>query len=247
MTELGEKTVIITGAAFGMGRSHSEVLAASGANVVVADIEVEEGMSVAHAIGKRALFVRHDVSSGESWSRLIAETESAFGSVSSLVNNAGIGAPTPFEDLTEEVFRRYFEINQLSVFLGMKAVMPSMRRAKTACSIVNISSIGGLRGCSGILPYVATKFAVTGMTKAAALDLAQYGIRVNSIHPGMIGNTRMLAGKEERIKGRLQRIPMNRIGEPHEVSNLVSFLVSDDSCYCTGAEFVIDGGQICQQ
>ena len=162
--------------------------------------------------------------------------------MTSLVNNAGIGYVTPFDELTEADYRKFIDVNQVGVFLGMQAVLPSMRRAGGG-SIINISSTAGLRGRDNIFAYVATKFAVTGMTKAAALDLAPEGIRVNSVHPGVIGDTGMTQASADYIMPKLDRIPLHRVGDPKEVSNLVLYLVSDDSGFCTGAEFVIDGGQ----
>lgn len=240
---LHDKTVIVTGAARGMGQAHSRMLASRGANVVIADLLVDEGAAVAKDIGARARFIRLDVTQQESWQDLVKAVEIELGPITSLVNNAGFGALTSFDELTEKELRRYFDVNQLGVVLGMMTVVPSMRRAGGG-SIVNISSSAGLRAGKSMLPYVATKFAVTGMTKAAAMDLGAEAIRVNSVHPGMIKNTGMNSHSlaEERMKLRLPRIPLGRIGDLIEVSELVAFLISDASSYCTGAEFVIDGG-----
>ena len=154
------------------------------------------------------------------------------------VNNAGIGYPVAVDDLEEAEYRRFFEINELGCFLGIKAVMASMQRAGGG-SIINISSACGLQALENTIAYTATKFAVRGMTKAAALDLAKYGIRVNSVHPAL---TRTDMCTPETVAGLLQSVPMRRIGEPEEVSSLVLFLASDEASYCTGAEFVVDGG-----
>jgi len=240
------KVVIVTGGAQGMGRSHCEVLAAHGAKVMIADIAEVKGLALADEIGSSAKFVRLDVTSGVSWAQAISATEAAFGPVTALVNNAGIGYPVPIDELTEEEYRKFIDINQVGVFLGMKTVLPSMRRRKTGgASIINISSTAGLRAAPCAIAYVASKFAVTGMTKSAAMDLGPEGIRVNSVHPGTIGGTGMMMANLEYIKPILARTPLRRVADLKEVSSLIEFLVSDDSGYCTGSEFVVDGGVIC--
>jgi 3alpha(or 20beta)-hydroxysteroid dehydrogenase len=240
------KVVIVTGGSSGMGKSHCQILAAGGAKVIVGDIADEPGRAVADAIGAHARFVHLDVTDGASWSNAVAETEEAFGPVTALVNNAGIGYPVPFDELTEQEFRKFVDINQIGVFLGMQAAVPSMRRRTAGgAAIINISSSAGLRAAPNALAYVASKFAVTGMTKAAALDLGPEGIRVNSIHPGVIGGTGMAAANEEYLKTFLPKIPLRQLGQLRHVSGLVEYLVSDDSGYCTGGEFVVDGGLIC--
>jgi 3alpha(or 20beta)-hydroxysteroid dehydrogenase len=247
MANIEGKVVIVTGGAQGMGRSHCQVLAAAGAKVVVADIAEDAGSAVAKEIGANVRFVRLDVTDANSWASAVAATEEAFGPVTALVNNAGIGYPVPLDDLTEQEYGKFFSVNQLGVFLGIKAVLPSMRRRSNGgASIVNISSTAGLRAVANAFAYVATKFAVTGMTKAAALDLGPEGIRVNSVHPGTIGGTGMVAANSEYIKPIVAKTPLRRVAELYEVSSLIEFLVSDDSGYCTGSEFVVDGGVICQ-
>ena len=157
-----------------------------------------------------------------------------------LVNNAGIGAPMKrIEETTEEGYQRIINVNQLSVFLGMKAVLPSMKKQNG--SIINISSLAGLVGMTHQAPYIASKFAIRGLTKAA-LEFSEYGIRVNSIHPGSIITPIMNGYSEEDFAEANKRIPMGRFAQPEEVSNLVLYLASDESSYSTGSEFVIDGG-----
>jgi 3alpha(or 20beta)-hydroxysteroid dehydrogenase len=228
-----------------MGKFHARYLAERGANVVVTDI-LEEGESIARELGDRGLFIRLDVSQAADWANAVERTQARFGAINGLVNNAGIGYVVQFDDLSEAEYRKYIDINQMSVFFGMKAVVPAMRRAGGG-SIVNVSSTAGLRAGGGILAYVGTKFAVTGMTKAAAIDLGPDGIRVNSIHPGLIGRTGLFERAGSYHDPLIAKTPLRRIGEPEEVSALVTFLLSDDSRYCTGSEFVIDGGFLAQQ
>jgi 3alpha(or 20beta)-hydroxysteroid dehydrogenase len=241
---LAGKVAIITGAAQGMGAEHARIFASAGAKVVVADISKSLGSAVAEEIGECALFVEHDVTSSGSWTGVVKAAEERFGPVNVLVNNAGIGYAVPLDDLTESEYRRFIDINQVGVFLGIKAVLPSMRRARGG-SIVNISSTAGIRGTFTAMAYIASKFAVTGMTKSAAIDLGREGIRVNSVHPGLI-RTPMLAATQEYEAAMKDSLPLGRVAEPREVSNLVLFLASDESSYSTGAEFVVDGGLTCK-
>lgn len=246
MPDLSTKTVIITGACSGMGASHARSFAQWGANVVIADIAVDKGLVLADEIGSRAVFMDLDVTSEDGWHHVVSETERLFGPVTGLVNNAGIGKVIPFDELSADQFQIYFEINQLSVFLGMKAAAPSMRKSGGG-SIVNISSTAGLRSGRGILAYTATKFAVTGMSKAASIDLGPDGIRVNSVHPGLIQKTGLFEGAGTYHNPIIERTPLRRVGDVIEVSELVAFLLSDASGFCTGSEFVIDGGFLAQQ
>ncbi|WP_313894925.1 SDR family oxidoreductase [Psychrobacillus sp.] len=190
-------------------------------------------------LGEYTLFVKQDVTTPEDWQSVIEETEKAFGPVNVLINNAGIDVPEQsLDEYSEDTYRKVIEVNQTSVFLGMKYVVPSMKEAGGG-SIVNISSLAGIIGTYKKIAYTASKFAVRGMTKAAALELGDYGIRVNSVHPGFI-RTPMT---EHLINDELEQVfPLRRAGEPEEVSNLVLFLASEESSYSTGAEFVIDGG-----
>lgn len=192
------------------------------------------GMGAEHA-----LFIQHDVSKEEDWEKVVKQAEKKFGPIHILVNNAGISPILSLESSLDE-YLNVVKINQVSVFLGMKYVLPSMKKVKTA-SIINISSINGLQ--AGALGYTDTKFAVRGMTKAAAKQLAPHNIRVNSVHPGAI-NTPMVreSANSEKIEAIAQTIPLGRMAEPNEVSQLVLFLASDDSSYSTGSEFIVDGG-----
>lgn len=239
MERLKGKTTLITGAASGMGASHARFFVAEGASVVVTDVNEDAGHALCRELGPAARFLRHDVARAEDWSAAVAKAEAAFGPVDVLVNNAAIAPIQAFDDITEADFRRVVDVNQVSIFLGMKAVVPSMQRAGGG-SIVNISSIAGLVGAPMGLHYAASKFAVRGMSKSAAIALAERRIRVNSVHPGMIRTPLFEAsGLEDTL---LPMVPMRRVGLPEEVSLLVIFLASDESRYCTGAEFVVDGG-----
>ncbi|MCM3670726.1 glucose 1-dehydrogenase [Mesobacillus maritimus] len=240
MKRLADKVAIITGGARGMGASHARLFVKEGAKVLIADILEQEGQALAAELGENAKFVKLDVTNKENWEQAVALTEKTFGPVNILVNNAGITMNKSIEDLTLEEYKRIVDINQVSVFLGMKAVIPSMKKAEGG-SIVNISSMNGIVG--GAIGYTDTKFAVRGMTKAAALGLAHYGIRVNSIHPGVI-ETPMIVQEETKdaVKEFAKYIPNGRVAKPEEVSNLVLYLASDESSYSTGSEFVVDGG-----
>lgn len=244
MGQLEGKVAIVTGAAQGMGAAHATRFIKEGAKVVITDLNEEKGSALAESLGENALFVKHNVTSEEDWANVIAKAEETFGPVNILVNNAGISVNKGLQDLTLDEYRKIVEINQVSVFLGMKTVVPSMKKSEKG-SIVNISSMNGL--VAGVVGYTDTKFAVRGMTKAAAIELAGYGIRVNSVHPGVISTPMIQQGDaKEAIEEFSKFIPLKRIAQPEEVSNMVLFLASDESSYSTGSEFVIDGGLTAQ-
>lgn len=242
MGRLDGKVAIITGGARGMGASHAKRFLEEGAKVMITDILEKEGEAMSSELGGNIKFMKHDVTKASEWEKVVAETESAFGPVSILVNNAGIALLKPLDEITEEDYRKVIDINQVSVFLGMKYVHKSMSKAKNG-SIVNISSVSGLRGNTGSVAYDASKFAVRGMTKSAAIELGAEGIRVNSIHPGII-ETPMIMQEDAKdaVRELAKNVPLKRTAQPVEVSNLVVYLASDESSYSTGSEFVIDGG-----
>jgi len=244
MARLQDKVAIITGAAQGMGAAHAKKFIDEGAKVVITDLNEEKGQALAKELGDNAVFIKQNVTSTEDWEKVVAETEKVFGQVDILVNNAGITMAKSILKMTEEEYRRIVDINQVSVFLGMKTVVPAMQKAGGG-SIVNISSMNGIVG--GAIGYTDTKFAVRGMTKAAALECANYGIRVNSVHPGVIA-TPMVVQKDTKaaVEAFSKTIPMKRLAESQEVSNMVLFLASDDASYSTGSEFIIDGGLTAQ-
>lgn len=248
MGKLDGKVAIVTGAARGQGEAEARLLAQEGAKVVVTDILVELGEKVAADIGENAMFMKLDVTSEEEWAHVVEETEAKFGPVDVLVNNAGISQVKFISEISVDEFKRTVDINATSQFIGIKTVLPSMKKTG-AGSIINCSSALGIVGAPGTTAYTASKFASNGLTKAAALDLAQFGIRVNSIHPGVI-NTPMLtdgADKDDRTEGVSQAsagTPLGRIGTPEEAAKLVLFLACD-ATFCTGSEFVFDGGILC--
>jgi 3alpha(or 20beta)-hydroxysteroid dehydrogenase len=235
MGRLTGKVALISGGAMGMGAAHARLFAANGAQVVIGDINEAAGRAVAEEYPDSMLFVRLDVTRQDSWEEAVAATEAAFGLVTVLVNNAGVVEAIPLEAMSEGDYRRVVDINQIGPFLGMKAVISSMKRAGGG-SIINISSMAGLVPLPNMVSYVSSKFAVRGMSRAASLDLAHYNIRVNSVHPGGV-RTQMAAGAPEP-----QAQAIKRNADPEEVSQMVLFLASDDSSYCTGAEYVVDGG-----
>ncbi len=241
---LENKTAIVTGGAQGMGASHVRVLLAEGARVVITDILVDKGEALAAELGENAIFIEHDVTQREAWDTVMEKAEAAFGPINVLVNNAGIDFMKPFIDFTAETFQKILDVNLFGNFHGMQAVLPSMRRAGGG-SIINISSMEGLRPTGGNALYSASKFATTGLTKAVAQEYAEYNIRVNSVHPGAIWTPGIEADDiKDTVQGFVENIPMKRIGDPEEVSNMVAFLASDKSSYSTGGAFVSDGGII---
>lgn len=227
MARLEGKVAIITGAAQGMGAAHAKLFIEEGAKVVITDLNEENGQALAAELGENAIFVKQNVASEEDWATVIAKAEEAFGPVNVLVNNAGITMAKSILQTTAEEYRRIVEINQVSVFLGMKAVIPSMQKASGG-SIVNISSLNGL--VAGAIGYTDTKFAVRGMTKAAAIEGAHYNIRVNSVHPGVIA-TPMVVQEDTKaaVEEFAKHIPLQRVAQPEEVSKMVLFLASDES------------------
>ena len=240
MTRLLDRVVIVTGGARGMGESHVRRFVEEGAKVVFTDINEEVGEKLSSELGDNALFVKHDVTDEAGWQEVIEKTEAAFGPVNVLVNNAGISMSKSIFDMSVEDYKKIIDINQVSVFLGIKAVLPSMQKAEGG-SIVNISSMNGIVG--GAVGYTDSKFAVRGLTKAAALQVGHLGIRVNSVHPGVIETPMVTEGDAvEQIKQFAKQIPMRRMAQSEEVTNMVLFLASDESSYSTGSEFVIDGG-----
>ena len=240
MPRLQDKIILITGAARGQGAAEARIFVHEGARVIITDILEPQGRQLAQELGENAIFLRHDVSSEADW-RQAVDAAAAMGGLHGLINNAGIYQPSTLMDTDAALFERHFRINQLGPFLGMKAVVPLMERSGGG-AIVNISSVAGLRGSPGAIAYSATKWALRGMTKAAAIDLAPRNIRVNSIHPGPIDTEMLNVRTPEQNRQRLASVPMKRRGTAEEVADLVLFLVSDESRYITGAEIAIDGG-----
>lgn len=244
MGRLSGKTAIITGAAQGMGKAHAEKFIEEGAKVILTDINEGGGTELAGALGANALFIKHDVAKSEDWKNVLNAGEAKFGTVNVLINNAGIIGPiVPTHEMTDKDFLNVCAINQLGTFLGIKTVLPSMEKAGVG-SIVNVSSIAGLvavYGCPNPA-YIASKFAVRGMTKQIAVDYGKKNIRANSVHPGYIRTPMMAAATDEEGGEALSMIPLARLADPMEVANLMVFLASDESSFITGTEHVIDGG-----
>ncbi|APE34026.1 3-alpha-hydroxysteroid dehydrogenase [Nocardia mangyaensis] len=236
MGRLTGKVAVISGGARGMGAAHARRFVAEGASVVLGDVLDDEGAVVAKELGAAAIYRHLDVREPEQWSAVVAAAVEEFGGLHVLVNNAGIVNGNLLVDFALAEWQRIIDINLTGTFLGMQAAVPAMLAAGGG-SIVNISSVEGMRGSPGLHGYTATKFAVRGLTKSAALELAPQGIRVNSVHPGLI-STPMTEG----IPADFLQIPLARAAEPDEVSALVAYLASDESSYSTGAEFVVDGG-----
>jgi NAD(P)-dependent dehydrogenase (short-subunit alcohol dehydrogenase family) len=241
---LASKVAIITGAASGIGAAHARLFAAQGAQLVIADIDERGGKaitaSIAHS-GADAIYVAHDVSSEESWANLVSETIGRYGRITTLINNAGINQMNGVEQETLAGWQKLIGIDQTGVWLGMKAAMPYLRESGNG-SIVNMSSTLGMMGTVTCIAFHAAKGAVRVMSKAAAIEYAAHGVRVNSIYPGMTDTTAldgMLPEEREMIR---KSIPMKRIGLPEEIAYVSLFLCSDEASYVTGAEIVVDGG-----
>jgi 3alpha(or 20beta)-hydroxysteroid dehydrogenase len=243
MGRLSGKVAIITGAARGMGEATARLFAAEGAKVALGDVMVKEGEAVAKDIGDNAFFKKLDVSSDDNWAEFVAAVVDKFGTVDTLVNNAGLVHFTPIEHFNPADAEKILGVNTVGPMLGTKHVAPIMK-ATGKGSIVNISSVDGLRGCNGLTLYTASKWALRGLTKSLAYELGTSGIRVNSVHPGGVntamGNARGL--EAEQLNAAFARVPLQRIGEPNEIANASLFLASDEASYITGAELAVDGG-----
>jgi 3alpha(or 20beta)-hydroxysteroid dehydrogenase len=247
MGRLDGKVALITGAARGQGEAAARLFTAEGAKVVLGDILDDAGKAVAASLGDAAIYLRHDVSQEDSWASFVAAASDRFGQVNVLLNNAGIIHVASVAEITLENYMRVVNVNQVGCLLGMRSVIPAMVQAGGG-SIINVSSTSGMEGAMGLVAYVSTKFAIRGMTKTAALELGRVGIRVNSLHPGGV-DTPMGDGSMEDFKdvdstGFFDRLPLARIGRPQEMAQLALFLASDESSYCTGSEFVADGGML---
>jgi 3alpha(or 20beta)-hydroxysteroid dehydrogenase len=244
MGRLDGKVALITGGARGMGKSHVRHFVAEGARVVFGDVLDDRGQHVAEGLGPDACrYIHQDVTSETDWAAAVALTVETFGKLDVLVNNAGILKIATIADMPLADFRRILEVNTVGQWLGMKSVIEPMKAAGRG-SIVNISSIEGFTGAAGLSAYSASKFAVRGMTKAAARELGQFGIRVNSVHPGAVLTQMMFDQADSGKDGEafLKAMPLGRFAEAVEISRLVAYLASDESSYSTGAEFLADGG-----
>lgn len=242
MGRLDNKVAVITGGAGGMGATHAKQFIKEGSKVVIADLGTTDGEKAADELGDNAIFIELDVTDESSWENLVKKTEGTFGPINILVNNAGIVASASIKDTSYEDYKKTITVNQDGIFLGMKHVHSSMKKVDMG-SIVNISSISGIVGNPDNSAYVASKFAVRGLTKAAAAEFGVDNIRVNSVHPGVI-RTAMTEQEDvqKMVKAMVEMVPLKRLAEPEEITDLVVYLASDEASYSTGTEFIADGG-----
>jgi len=236
-----DKVVLVTGAARGQGATEAACFIEAGATVYLADVLDAAGEAVADVLGERAAYVHLDVSDPEAWSSLEERLRNDAGGLDVLVNNAGVNGLGMFMHSTLDDYMSVIKINQVGCFLGMQAAARLMT-PRGGGSIVNISSINGISGGRGAMAYVASKFAIHGMTLSAAIELGEYNIRVNSVHPGAIDTPMAQEGLRSIDTDPFAVLPLGRIGKPVEVARAVLFLASEDASYCTGTAFVVDGG-----
>jgi len=236
--DLTGRTALVTGGSRGLGAAYVRALHDAGASVVVADVLDDAGRALADELGARAAFLHLDVTDEAGWDATVAATVERFGGLDVLVNNAGIANAAPIEHYTVAKWNAVIAVNLTGTFLGCRAVVPAMTSAGGG-SIVNISSVEGLRGSPGLHGYTAAKFGVRGLTKSLAVELGPRGIRVNSVHPGLI-----LTDMTTRIDPERIDIPLGRAGEPDDVTGTIVFLAAEASRFTTGAEFVVDGGMV---
>jgi 3alpha(or 20beta)-hydroxysteroid dehydrogenase len=237
--ELSGRTAIVTGGARGIGEGISRALSKAGARVVVADLLEAEGSALATELGGGSQFIRHDVTDEAAWTSLVKAT----GEVDILVNNAGILHFATIEETPVALYRRILEVNLTGAFLGIQAVLPGMK-ARGKGAIVNMSSVDGMKGANGLVAYCSSKWGARGLTRVAALEAGLHGVRVNSVHPAGIDTVMGNPNNEsdEVAKSRFLDFPLQRMGKPADVADLVSFLCSDAASFISGAEITTDGG-----
>ncbi len=244
MGKLDGKVVLITGAARGQGEAEARLFVDEGANVVLGDILDADGKAVAESLGGAGLYQHLDVTSADDWDSFVAVAVERFGRIDGLVNNAGILFLKPLLEMDVDDYRRVIDVNLVGCFLGIRTVGRELRDGDGG-SIVNVSSTAGFQAVPAASAYVSSKFGMRGLTRTAALELGGHRIRVNSIHPGGV-DTEMIRSFGERTTAEMDsvhsRVPLGRIGQPIEIARLALFLISDDASYCTGSEFVADGG-----
>ena len=240
MARFTDRVFLISGGARGLGEAQARGIVAEGGKVVIGDVLVEDGEKLARELGEACTFLPLDVTREAQWTDAVAKAET-MGKLCGLVNNAGVYTPVSIVDTDTAQFERHTRVNQLGTFLGMRAVVSAFERAGGG-AIVNMSSTVALRSAPNAIAYTATKWAVRGMTKAAALELAGKNIRVNSVHPGPIDTDMLNVRSREENLRRVQQVPMKRLGTKEEIAGLVLFLLSDESRYMTGSEVAMDGG-----
>lgn len=236
--QLQGKVAVITGAAGGQGRAHAALLHSLGARLVLTDVDVAGVTALAESFGADAIGLAHDVSLQAAWAGVVEAGVASFGRIDVLVNNAGYCPVSPLAETSEETIRRTIDINVIGPILGMQAVLPAMSGGG---SIINISSTAGLAGYAERVPYAASKFGLRGASRSVAREYGPHGIRVNTICPGAV-DTVMISEDTRAGVGFIAGIPIPRAGRPEEISHMVAFLASDASSYCTGQDFVVDGG-----
>jgi 3alpha(or 20beta)-hydroxysteroid dehydrogenase len=241
------RVVLVTGAARGQGEAIARRLVAGGAAVLLTDMLDEQGSEVAASLGDAAAYRHLDVRDQNDWETAISDALRRFGALNGLVNNAGILRFGPLEETTLEQYNSVIAVDQIGVFLGMRSVFPALRAAGGG-TIVNTSSTSGLRGLPGLVGYAAAKFAVRGMTRVAAIEWGKYNVRVNCVLPGPIdtpmSSPQHTTGWAAQSAGHYDYVPLGRIGRPSEIGEVVAFLTSDASSFCTGAELLVDGGEL---
>lgn len=248
MGRLNSKVAIITGGARGMGAATVRLFVAEGAQVLIADLLDAEGTALAAELGTAAAFVHHDVTDEASWQATLAKAIASFGKVDILVNNAGVLLFKTIAATEKAEFERVLSINVTGAFLGMRIIGAHLV-ANGAGSIVNISSVDGMKAANSLGAYCASKWAVRGLTKVAAMEYGHKGVRVNSVHPGGVdtamGNP--YAEPKTEVNKRYGMVPLQRVGEPDEVARTTLFLASDEASYLCGAEIAVDGGMLAGQ
>lgn len=246
MARLQGKVAIVTGGARGMGEATSRLFVEEGAKVVIADVLDQEGAKLADELKGNAIFVHHDVTDENSWNNVIAQALNAFGPIDVLINNAGILLFRAIVDTDKKDYERVLNVNLVGTFLGVKLVGEQMIKHGKGGSIVNISSVDGLKGCNSLVAYASSKWGVRGLTQVAAMEFGPHGVRVNSVHPGGVNTVMGNPNNESRehLNKDYTTVPLQRIGESVEVARASLFLASDDASYITGEEIKVDGGMI---
>lgn len=245
MGRLDAKVAVVTGAAAGLGAAIVEAFVAEGATVVGADVQVDAGKELAERLGDRARFVELDVTDEHAWQSVVDGVLGEFGRIDVLVNNAAVHHIAPVATHSYADFQKLMRVNVDGTFLGMRAVLPKMLEAESG-SIINVSSMDGIRGMAHMSAYSSSKHAVIGLTRSVAAEVGPQHVRVNALCPGAM-ETQMLAGADlaplgvEDPADLIDNIPFKRPAKPAEVANMVTFLGSDDASYCSGGEFVVDG------